>query len=166
MTTPSSPRPLSLLALGCAGLMGLSTLCAIGSVVMLGTGPEVFIVPGNQLTQLQTNRIDELQVLNQGETVVYFYSDAMVDIAAGMVLVTDRAVVLYDEDLAQPLQRARFEDIREGRFYRDTSFGTDGRLVLSTRDGELSLPMSSTHDGDLRFVAEVARQTGLDIPAE
>ena len=134
---------LAVLALGLAA-------AAIGALYYIGAnGPETFVVTGEQMTGSQVAVIRELGLLEEGEQIRHFYSDALLDIRDGMYFVTDRRLVLFDDDWEEALLAAPFAAIEDVAAEWSDSFLIDSMLTVSLVDGRIwTFPMSSEHGGD------------------
>ena len=134
------------LLMACGG--AFSWLAYIGTV-----GPDTFVYAGNQVPARFVTTIKSAGALDDDETILYFYSDAMVDIRDGFYFVSDRKVAIYSQAVAPAaLTTVRFDEIAELDIYREESFFEDSQIVLELKDGRpISFPVSSEADGDQRF---------------
>lgn len=123
-------------------------------VIYLGTyGPETSVYAGNEIPNRFIETMKSVGALEEGETILYFYSDALTDIRDGFYYVSDRRVVVYSQAAGgSPLTTVAFEEIAEMNLDRDESFFTDSQITLGLKDGRpLSFPVSSDVGGDQRF---------------
>ncbi len=73
--------------------------------------------------------------LDDGETILFFYSDGITDIRNGFYFVSDKKVVIYLEAaLIRHLTKILFEDIREVEIYRQRVIFEDSEITLSLED--------------------------------
>jgi hypothetical protein len=86
-------------------------MCAgiIGFVSYIGAkGPDTKAYTGNELPSKYLAIVNELALLEPGEQIRFFYSDAMTDIKDGFYFVSDRKVVVYIADAAVPATKVPF----------------------------------------------------------
>jgi len=115
--------------------------------------PETSVYAGNEVPNPFIETMKSVGALEEGETILYFYSDALTDIRDGFYFVSDRRVVIYSQATGgSPLTTVGFEEIAEMNLDRDESFFTDSQITLELKDGRpLSFPVSSEVGGDQRF---------------
>lgn len=142
------------LSLGCGG----TTLVVGGVVFMLLVyvgiyGPETSVYTGNRIPARFMKTIESVGALEDDETILYFYSDALTDIREGFYFVSNRKVVIYSEGTGRsPLNSISFEEIAEVELYRNEAFYEDSEITLLLQDGEVvSFPVSSENDRDQQF---------------
>ena len=125
----------------------------LGIIIYAGVvGPETMVVSGRQISARYVERISELGLLERGEKIHYFYSDALFDIEDGMYFLTDRKVVLYCADWHEPRIALPFSKIADMELVADESFLTDSTIVLTLDDKtDVTFPVSSEGGGDRRF---------------
>ena len=135
-----------LFVLPCTGL--LAVLAYIGA-----QGPETSVCAGNQVPAAYIDTMKEVGAIDEGETILYFYSDALLEIRDGFYFVSDRKVVIYSEEAGDPpLIKVAFDEIQDLDLARDESFFTDSEITLVLMDGRvLAFPVSSEKGNDQRF---------------
>ena len=140
------------LLVGCGVVAVGFVILVVAALIYIGTvGPGTAVVSGRQLEQRFLDKVHELGLLQEGETIQYFYSDAMVDIAGGLYLVTDRHVILYNDQWPEPRIILPFEEVTSLEASYDDSFFVDSTLTLGLPDGSsISFPVSSEQGGDRR----------------
>lgn len=133
------------------GALLLSCCSCLGIFVYIGAkGPDIAVYAGNQVPQKFTDIIDDTGVLEPDEKILFFYSDAMIDITEGFYLVTDRKVVTYSSAVSPHETLVPYADIASADIYRDTSFFNDSQIELTLKDGSIvSFPVSSEFDRDV-----------------
>lgn len=139
-------------------VLGIAVLIAVSVAFMwIGTyGPSTAVYPGRQLPQRFVSRVRDLGLLERGETIRYFYSDALVDIERGMYFVTDRKLVVYSSEWEEPSIVIPFDRIDELSARYDESWLEDSSVFLTTTDGmEISFPVSSEQGLDEKFVEAI-----------
>ena len=140
-------------AIGCGLLVLVAVVAGVGGLAYLGTvGPDTSVVSGKQVRRAHAETARQLGLLEEGEEIVLFYSDALLDVRDGMYLVTEQNLALYGEDweettLVTPLSSivdldAEFED----------SVWTDSWFTATLADGDMwSFPVSTERGMDHRF---------------
>lgn len=138
-------------ALGGIGLfVVLPCIGCIGLVGYMGiVGPETSVYVGNQVPDRFVKTLNARGALEEGETILYFYSDAMTDISNSFSLVSDQKVAVCVEGVLTIVQ---FDEIAETELIRDESFFEDSVLTLDLKNGQaVSFPVSSEYGRDERF---------------
>lgn len=135
--------------------IGCSTLVLVGLALLVFIGvvsPETSIYLGNEVPDKFIRAAQELDVLDDGEEIQYFYSDAMFDVKASMYFLTDRKLVLQSTDWQEPTISIPFREIESLDIFRETSFIMDSTVFVTTKSGdEYSFPLSSEKNLDERF---------------
>jgi hypothetical protein len=134
-------------------LTGLIGAAVTGGLVYVGlVGPETRVVAGHEVSKHQAKIIGQLGLLQPGERIQYFYSDAVVDIRNGMYFVTDRRLVLYCKDWEKTSQEAVFGEISRIEGELKDSFWEDSTIHVTLKGGEtLEFPLSNEKGGSRRF---------------
>lgn len=131
-----SPIAWVLLVLGlgvflcCAGFLGFAAY--VGSV---GPGTQIYVA--NEVPKKYVDLANELKLLDSGETIRFFYSDAITDVRNGMYFVTDKKVVVYKADAATPSTVVPFTKITDADLESSTSWAEDGSITLHLLDGSV-----------------------------
>ncbi len=140
-----------LIIIGGGGLL-MSFTCCVGLIYLGTVSPKLGVVPGNSVREEHLDTINELGLLDEGESIQLFYSDAVVDIRDGMYFLTDGKVVVYNRSLAEPTTIVPIERITDMDVTYDDSFWNDSQIQLTLDDGEeVWFPVSSDGGGDQRF---------------
>jgi len=137
--------------------------------VYLGTyAPETSVYAGNEVPNRFIETMKSVGALEEGETILYFYSDALTDIRDGFYFVSDRRVVVYAEAAGgSPLTTVGFDEIAELDIVRDESFFTDSQITLELKDGRpVSFPVSSEVGGDERFFEAIEERVAEEEESE
>jgi hypothetical protein len=150
------------------GLTLLTCSGVIGFVIYAGTGPDTKVYVGNEVPAEYTAAAKRLGVLEDGEKLFFFYSDAFHDVSDGMYLVTDRAVGLYKSKWSEPARRLPFERIVDAKLDTETSFFSDSTITLTLDDGSIvSFPVSHERKLDVLFLKQITSQiAGGKLKAE
>ena len=149
---------------GCGLLSLLVALLVLFFFVAGEYGPETDVYAGNEVPGRFLDAMREVGALEPEERIDYFYSDGFLDIRSGFCFVSDRRVVAYRKDRGdQALTSVRFDEIADAELQRDESFFVDSQLTLDLKEGGVvSFPVSSEHEGDVRFYQAVRARAGID----
>lgn len=140
--------------------VGLFAFAILSGLIYIGLiTPEPEVVPGRQVRARFMSQIRNLNILEEGEQVEFFYSDALFNIEEGFCLLTDRKVVIYCRDYHKPSQKIPFSDIADLSVTYDNSFWNDSRISITlTDDTVATFPVSSEHGGDKRFYKSLMKK--------
>ena len=115
-------------------------------------GPDIEVVPGAQVPQRFLSKIRALDLLEPGEQVRFFYSDAFLNIEEGFYLFTDRKVVVYKKEYEQPAVVVLFSEIKDMDIEFSGSTWEDSHVYLIlANQSVVSFPVSNEGGGDKRF---------------
>ena len=139
-----------------AGALAVLAVVVVGVVALLvyiaEAGPGTSIITGAQIPERFLSQIRNLGVLEEGERIRYFYSDAAIDIEDGFYLLTDRKVVVYSSAYEVPAILIPFSQIGNVEVEFNESFWADGEITLTLEDGTVvSFPISSDGGKDKKF---------------
>jgi hypothetical protein len=145
--------------LPCAGCLGF--LMYLGSV-----SPETSIYAGNEVPNRFIRTMKDVGALDEDETILFFYSEALTDIRDSFSFVSDKRVVVYSESAGgSPLTSVPFDQIEDLDLFRNTSFFEDSVITLQLKDGRpVTFPVSSDADLDEQFFEAIQKRVGT--PAE
>jgi hypothetical protein len=134
------------------------------AVIYVGiSGPETSVYTGNQVPKRYVDIMRDVGALERGETLLYFYSDALTDIRDGFYFVSDKKVVTYSETAGSPLTAIPFEEIADVQLFRNESFFEDSQITLELKDGRpVSFPVSSEYDKDQDFLEAISQRVSQD----
>ncbi len=152
-------RLLKIVAIACASIVGLAVIAlfVIGSI-----GPDTAVYTGHQVPKRFMKTIRSLNLLSEGEQIKYFYSDALVDIKAGLYFVTDKNLVLYSTYWEEPETIIPFEQIKSLDAEYDNSFWDDSMVNVTTYSGmEVFFPVSSEKGLDKKFVQAIRKNLNV-----
>ena len=97
-------------------------------------------------------QIRDLSLLEPDEKLLFFYSDALTDIEEGFYLLTDRNVVVYRKEYANPKVLVPISSIRDMDATWSDSFWEDSQITLTlTDDSQVWFPLSSEKGVDRAF---------------
>jgi hypothetical protein len=127
----------ALVLLSCAGLFAF--VAYVGSA-----GPGTRVYTANEVPRKYVDLSTQLGLLDPGEKVRFFYSDALTDVRGGMYMVTDKKVVVYIEDAQTPATIVPFGRIEEATLDASDSDWVDGTITLVLADGSaVTFPVSA-----------------------
>lgn len=122
-------------------------------------GPEIEVLAGAQVQARFMDTIRGTGVLASDEEVIFFYSDAILDITDGFYLLTNQKVVVYSTAYSKPALLVPFDEIEELSIEYDEGFFTDSVIWITCTDGTtVSFPVSSEGGGDRRFFEALAER--------
>ncbi|MEM8549453.1 MAG: hypothetical protein AAGF10_01555 [Verrucomicrobiota bacterium] len=137
----------------------LASIVFFGLAFIGEMSPETSVYLGKQVPKRFMNEIRSLNLLEEGETIKYFYSDAMFDIKDGMYFVTDRHLVVYSSAWDEPETIIDYAEITDVETEYDNSFFYDSYVTVETNSGmEVSFPVSSEKGRDKKFVEYMKAQ--------
>ena len=126
----------------CGGVIGLLSYVA-------AKGPDTKAYTGSEMPAKYLKVVEELALLEPGEQIRFFYSDALTDIKEGFYFVSDRKVVVYIADAAMPATKVPFAKIAAAEIERSDSSLVDSTITLKlTDDSVVSFPVSTELDRD------------------
>jgi len=137
-----------------ATIVGVSliVLAVVYFLIITGSSPETWVVPGKQLNSKYFSAIGELGLIDNGEEILYWYSDALVDFMEGFYFFTDNKVVIYSQVFENPAIIVYYPEILDIVFSPNPSFFEDSQITLYLRDGStVFFPVSSEKGGDEKF---------------
>lgn len=142
------------------GVVGLVMIAICAGLLYIGVkGPETAAIPGSKMRHDHMATIQRLGLLDPGEQIQFFYSDALVDIEQGLYFFTDKKVVVYDKSQADPSIVVPFEKIVDITADFSGSWIDDSTIWLELDDQTMvSFPVATEADGDHRFF-EVLKAT-------
>ena len=145
-------------------IAGLGLVLLVGGLIMALTaiayiGPDTSVYPGRQVPKRFVATIRALNLLQEDEQIRYFYSDALLDIRTGFYFVTDKNLVLYSNEWAEPAMIIPLDQIASLDAVYDDSFFEDSSVFVTTVSGmEVSFPVSSEKGLDKKFVGAVQQK--------
>ena len=138
-------------------ILGVFAWIGIGAVVYkVATGsPDTAIYHGKQVPKRFLKTIHSLGLLEPGEQLQYFYSDALWDIKKGMYIVTDKNIVLYSKAWEKPKVIIKFEDVANLEVEYEPSVFEDSFVTVHTSDFVHFFPLSSEKGRDRKCIEYV-----------
>lgn len=147
------------LAGGCT-LAWIAGLGVLWFFYAIGTGPSTRVVSAEQLEPRSHAFLRANGLLQEDETLLYFYSPALFDARSSGCFCTDRAVVEYSgRPGSRKSTRIGYDEIVFERLLRSARSSTKSVLSLDSRTGVgLTLRLARSDDGDVAFEHAVRRQ--------
>jgi hypothetical protein len=163
-----------------SGRVWVWVLVAVGGVTMLlcggvvawvvylaAYGPETSVYTGNQVPRRYIEIMKSVGALDDDETILYFYSDAMTDIRDGFYFVSDKKVVVYVQSAEEPLTVVHFDEIAMSELRHSDALFTDGEITLMLKDGRpISFPVSGESGKDQKFLDAIRQRMGKGEPQQ
>ena len=139
-------------------------LCTAATYVVT-FGPDTKVLPGRQVPARFLAEIRRLELLEPGEQIQYFYSDALVNVENGLYLLTDRRVILYSSDLDEPAIHIPFSDISDVEIDYSGSWVDDSLITLTlVDDSVVFFPVSMEGGGDKKLYEALMKSWEAERP--
>jgi len=134
----------------CGIAIGSVILALFGTCVYIGVqSPDTRVLPGRQVPARFMAQIRKLDLLEPGEQIQYFYSDALLNIEEGMYFLTDRKVVIYSRSFDDPAIIIPFSEIVDVEVTFSDSWFEDSVITMTLADDTYNwFPVSSEGGGD------------------
>ncbi|MDG1332577.1 MAG: hypothetical protein P8P74_09625 [Crocinitomicaceae bacterium] len=138
---------ITLISVGVVFLAGIIALSYIGA-----KGPETFIYKNNEVPTSFRKQMLDMDLISKEEKIIYFYSDALMDITDGLYVLTDQHLILYSKQWEEPETIIGFSEISSLNIDYDDSFLIDSYVVVETDYGMMvEFPLSSEKGRDKEF---------------
>ena len=143
-------------------ILGVCVLSCIGlGVVATAVGPPTEVTAGTKLQPRHARKLEKLGLLEAGETVRLYYSTGFIDVAEGLAMLTDRRLVLYDQEASPPEVKVPFSELASMRVSYSDSWVDNTTVWIALKDGSRhSFELSSESGGDREFVSALEEATG------
>ncbi len=134
----------------CGLVFGAVMLALFGTCIYVGVrGPDTRVLPGRQVPARFMAQIRRLDLLDPGEQIQYFYSDALLNIEEGMYFLTDHKVVIYSRSFDDPTVIIPFSEVADVEATFSDSWFEDSIITLRLADDTYTwFPVSSEGGGD------------------
>lgn len=130
------------------------------SMARMGEG---VVLTGQQMKASHAEVVRSLEILEPEEEIRYFFTDAMWDIKDGFYLLTNKNVVLFSQQWAQPMIQISFDQIARLEVYYSDSWLEYSTVVLDlVNTSDASFPLGPDNGGDHNFVEALEEATGLE----
>lgn len=139
-----------------AGLLIFFTIAAT-----IGPSGEIYV--GRQIPKKFMRTIRSLNLLQEDEDIVYFYSDAMIDIKSGIYFVTNRNLVVYSDKWEPPETFIPYDQIESISVEYSDSFFDQTMVFIKTYSGiEVFFPLSKGKGMDKLFVESIREKLNIE----
>lgn len=88
-------KVLTVLGIGCAGIIVCGVLCIFGGLIWLGTGPEGGVRVGNTMEDYAVEYLDENSIVEPGETIHAYYDVTISLDSTECAILTDRRLIYH-----------------------------------------------------------------------
>jgi len=155
--------------IGCGVLFAVLVVALFAFLVYVGTStPETMVVRFDDVSAHTLQQVDELDLLQEGESIRFLYSDGFLHVRDGCYLLTDRALVIYVEAWGEPATRIPVEAVQQIELMHSESFFLDSlaRVSYVELDGEemwITFPLSGENGGDREFLIALGEPNGLPV---
>jgi len=127
-------------------------IMGIGLAVTIGMIPETSVQTGQDLTDYQRNKLLEADIIEPGETVKYYYSDALWNVSSSGTVMTDKRIIGYWTEDDKPRVQILAYDLNNIDYLQLTEEGgplTDSLYQVTVRgNDESSLIMILSIEAD------------------
>ena len=150
---------------GCGVIALIIVAALVAGLVAVGTvGPDTAIYPGPQVPKRFMTSVRSLKLIDEGETMQYFYSDALWDIKEGMYFVTDQKLVLYVKSQEVPATVIPLDQITSLLVEYNGSFFEDSIVAVESKSGVVvTFPLSSEKGLDKKFVQAMEQKGAVSV---
>lgn len=126
--------------------------------------PASYVYLGRQVPKEYVQELRDLGLLYYGEEIQYFYSIGFPDIRDGLYFVTDKKLVVYDNEWEKPDIVVRFNQIRDLEIIRSENLLIDSNIIVSTDDFQFEFPVSIEKNRDLAFFEYLVKKSNVKDP--
>lgn len=132
---------------------GLLCLICVGTCTyFLSSMPPADVMTGANLPREYVQQLKDLGMLEEDETLAFFYSDSVTSISSGVYILTDKRLVLYSDTWATPKVSIPLDEITNVDVNYSNSMLVDSSIVVSTKDaGAFTFPVTMIGGGDKIF---------------
>jgi len=131
-------------------------LAGVGLLTMNGILAPTEVLEGKDLSEDYRESLINSDVINQGDSIQYFYSDGFSSILEGGSILTSDRVIMYfeDENKEIAVYELYFEDITDVELTEDGSLFNNSvyRVYADSRDAYLTIYLSTEDRGDIKFI--------------
>ena len=133
--------------------ISILVIIAFGCLVIIGVfSPETEVLPGKMLRKKYSDFVIEQGLIEDGEEIIYWYSNGLLDFKSGVYFFTREKVVVYSKDWEDPAIIIPLDMIDDIYFKHSRSFFEESAIFLILNDDtEVYFPVSNEKGGDRRF---------------
>ena len=137
------------IGIGVSSLVIISIGCL---TIIVSSWPETEVVPGRMLKKKYLSFVEEQRLIEDGDEIIYWYSDGLSDFKSGFYFFTKERVVAYCKDWEDPAIIMSFNIIDDIYFKHSHSLWEDSTIYLTLNDDtEIYFPVSNEKGGGRRF---------------
>ena len=137
--------------IACIVILCLAALMIVGLIT-----PETSVYREKDIPKRYLAEIKKLGLIEDSETIRFFYSDAIFDIKEGMYFTTDRKLTIYTKEWDEPIHQLELADINSIDAQYNDSFIEDSWIIIITRFGDgAEFPLSSEKKRDRLFIQHI-----------
>lgn len=137
------------------GVVIFFSLMGVGILTETGIFTPTEVLEGKDLSEDYREALIQSDIINSGDRIQYFYSEAFSSIEeAGSILTSDRVIMyLEDENKETAVYELYFEDITDVELFETGNFFNDSVYrVYADRDVYLTIVLSTENRGDVKFI--------------
>jgi hypothetical protein len=138
------------------GVVLFFSLAGVGILTTTGTLTPTEVLEGKDLSKDYREALIRSDIINSGDSIQYFYSEAFSSIEeTGSILTSDRVIMyLQDENKETAVYELYFEDITDVELTESGNFLNDSvyKVYADSRDAYLTIVLSTTDRGDIKFI--------------
>jgi hypothetical protein len=138
------------------GVVLFFSLAGLGMLTTTGTLTPTEVLEGKDLSKDYREALIRSEIINSGDSIQYFYSEAFSSIEeTGSILTSDRVIMyLQDENKETAVYELYFEDITDVELTESGNFLNDSvyKVYADSRDAYLTIVLSTTDRGDIKFI--------------
>jgi len=135
-----------------AAAFGTITLLLISMILIDRFLHEGTIHTRAQIPENYIEKINELGLLETTEKIEYLYTDALFELEEGIYFVTNKHLVLFNQEWEPRGYIIPFENIRKVEIKFDYSYINDSIMTVRTLEHVVSFPLSSNEGKDKLFM--------------
>ncbi|NCN09310.1 MAG: hypothetical protein GW938_05645 [Leptospira sp.] len=121
-------------------------------MTLVALGPKEEVLSGIYLDKKYKKFLKENKLINSGEEIEYWYSDGFTDFKDGFYFFTNEKVVLYKNNWEEKSILIPYLSIQNIEFEKQASYYEDSKITITMDDSYVTFPVSSTGDGDEKFI--------------
>ena len=150
------PEPKWIKVLIITGLVIFFSLVSVGMLSMTGTLSPTEVLQGKDLLKDYKEALLKSDIINEGDSIEYFYSESFSLITeTGSILTNDRVIIYFtDENNVTVVYELYFKNItgveliKNGNYFNDSVY----RVYAGSRDAYLTIVLSTENRGDIKFI--------------
>lgn len=142
------------ICIGCGSLFSGCLVLLVVLFIALGVGveqgffPDAVAQPKGKIPQRQLDRLVEMGVVDEEETVEFYYSTALFSLEKDGNLFTDRRVISFQKEGENlKVYEATYAEIAELEFTESESWEDDSLISVTKTDGDWFLLVVSPEEG-------------------